>query len=70
MTPKEKALELVKSFKYDKNGFFMMLKRDAILCSLTFVDGIIEEVRDYCDDNHMSDRMNFWIGVRNELEKL
>lgn len=38
-------------------------------CALICVDQIIEEVRDYCDVNHHSDRMVHYMTVRKIIEQ-
>ena len=49
---------------------------EAIQCALICVDQILKEVRDFCDINNTDDRltyddrMEYWLEVRDEIEKL
>ena len=72
MTPKDKALDLcgdfyaIKSNEPDYGIEWEMAKQ----CALIVVDEIIEEVREYCDDNFHQDRLIYWQEVKQEIEKL
>jgi hypothetical protein len=65
MTPKEKAIELYYIFT-----MYAPLHSDNKQCALIAVDEIIEEVREYCDDNFHQDRLVYWQEVKIEIEKL
>ena len=71
MTPKEKAKEL-----FDKYLFKLSLNAPKVSdylvkeCALIAVDEIIEEIREFCDDNFINDRLHYWEVVKQELEKL
>ena len=70
MTAKEKANELLHQM------FRHQWRKDDVeftnskQCALVAVDEVIEEMREYCDDNHQQDRMNYWIEIKQEIEKL
>lgn len=66
--PKQKAEELVEKFSIAIER--CSTNRELRECAKISVDEIIEEVRDYCDDNHHQDRMSYWQQVRSELDKL
>lgn len=74
MTAKDKAKELIeKMFNVDldcKSEAMCMLYPHAVRCALIAVDEIIEEVREYCDDNFHQDRLVYWQEVKSEIEKL
>jgi hypothetical protein len=68
MTAKDKAKEL-----YEKMYWHFRTKADSDICeqcALIAVDEIIEEVREYCDDNFHQDRLVYWQEVKSEIEKL
>ena len=69
MKAKEKAIELVD--RYSELGIghptYLLLAKQCVLIS---VDEIIEEVREYCDDNFHQDRLVYWEEVKQEIEKL
>ena len=79
-TPREKAKELVEimsnqTYSYqpyagahystDEIGLEAGVK-----CALIAVDELIEEAREYSDDNHRQDRLIYLDEVRTEIEKL
>lgn len=66
MTPKEKAKELFDQMDNVVGGGNYDAKEYALIA----VDEIIEEVREYCDDNFHQDRLVYWQEVKTELEKL
>lgn len=71
MTSKEQALELVNKFKLEPIKPFSIMHPEHIKqCALIAVDEIIEEVREFCDDNFINDRLHYWEVVKNEIEKL
>lgn len=72
MTPKEKAIELIK--QYTKNGLLdkYMGITSAKICSLIAVNEIIKEMSSYYDEYDCTetlDKVNYWIEVKKELEK-
>ena len=67
MEAKDKARELIDNFQkyvHECNN------SDAKQCALIAADEIIEEVREYCDDNFHQDRLVYWQEVKIEIEKL
>lgn len=69
MTPKEKAKELVDKFSKEilsisSNSNW---KPEAKKCALICVEQLIE---DYEHETHDSDRWQYWIRVKQEIEKL
>ena len=71
MTPKEKAHELVlKYLRIDNNTKEWFNIHIAKQCALIAVDDIIEEVREFCDDNFINDRLHYWEAVKQELESI
>jgi hypothetical protein len=70
MTPKEKAIELIKkfsSFAHDEFGHEKINNYKSKQCALIAVDEIIESV----NDEHVSDIfIEFWQEVKTEIEKL
>ena len=69
MNAKEKAIELVD--RYSELGIghptSLLLAKQ---CALIAVDEIIEEVREYCDDNFHQDRLVYWENVKQEIINL
>ena len=67
---KEKAEELVAQFRNHtpilKGDVYYHAKECALIC----VDELIEEAREFCDDNHHHDRMNFFHAVKEEIRGL
>ena len=74
MSPKEKAQELVDKMHNvditDDYEFPCMQMRHVIKCVLIAVDEIIEESREYCDDNFHQDRLSYWQQVKTKIQKL
>lgn len=74
MTPAEqKARELYDKFFPFVNGMCgdaQIVQTRTKNCALICLEEIIEEVRDFCDDNHHQDRMNFYINVRTAIEQM
>ena len=77
MKASEKAKELVNRYeKLVPDDFGGMDLDLAIQCALICVDQILKEVRDFCDINNTDDRltyddrMEYWLEVRDEIEKL
>lgn len=72
MEDKDKASDLVCDFyeiqsnEYDYGIDWEMAKQ----CSLVAVDEIIEEVREFCDDNFINDRLHYWQRVKEEIKNL
>ena len=69
MNAKEKAIELVD--RYSELGIghptsLLLAKQYALIA----VDEIIEEVREYCDDNFHQDRLVYWENVKQEIINL
>jgi len=66
MTPREKAIDLVKQFSsvlmHDE------LYDDSIKCAGLFVDELIEALHENSWQNRLI--INYWEEVKNELEKL
>ena len=71
MIPKLKAIELVDRMRltYEQTSDYVY-ESTAIECALIAVDEIIEEVREFCDDNFINDRLHYWQEVKTELKKL
>jgi hypothetical protein len=79
MTPKEKANELVKSFKsfsyYDYHDLTSRFRREesnvesAIECALIAVDEMIEELYEW-GEVWMKRRIEYWQEVKQEINKL
>lgn len=71
MIPKLKAIELVDRMRltYEQTSDYVY-ESTAIECALIAVDEIIEEVREFCDDNFINDRLHYWQEVKTELIKL
>ena len=81
MKPQEKAKELINKYG-DVKIFIDMEPRhieckiketdiDTIKqCALIFLDEMIEEVREYCDDNFHQERLIYWEQVKEEINKL
>ena len=70
MTPKEEAQQLVNKYYLPIFCEQIHWKRTAKQCALIAVEEIIEEARDYCDDNYHSVRMIYWTEVKQEINKL
>ena len=77
MKPKEKALDLLNKFgqkMYGDRHWLVIpnktMQEDVKQCALIAVDEIMEETRDYCDDNYHSVRMIYWTEVKQEINKL
>ena len=75
MESKNKAKELISKFNFDYNSELKEYTinqsvEESKRCSLIAVDEIIEEVREFCDDNFINDRLHYWQRVKNEIEKL
>jgi hypothetical protein len=71
MTPKEKAEQLINAFVPHvrwKMGQEDVLKR-AKECALIAVDEIIEEALGL-DDNDYQSKFDYWLKVKQEIEKL
>ena len=70
MTPKEKAEELLNIFNLEPiPPICIMHKLHIKQCALIAVDEIIDELREYCDDNFINDRLHYWKEVKEELIK-
>lgn len=74
MSEKDKAYEIYEKF-YCIDSFRDEIDggtghSDAKECAIIAVEEIIEEVRYFCDDNHHSDRMSYWLKVKEEIELL
>ena len=67
MIAKEKALDLISSFEWELQTH---QNYEAKQCVLICVDEIIEEVREFCDDNFIQDRLNYWSEVKQEIKKI
>jgi hypothetical protein len=66
-TPREKAAELIVNYQLKcKSLDYEQAKQ----CALIAVDELIEEARDYGDDNHRQDRLIYLDEVKDQLEKL
>ena len=72
MTPKEKAEELVDKFYYIPNsqGIFMMQDYQAKECALIAVDEILEVLYSLKLGNALSEELEYWEEVKQEIEKL
>lgn len=72
MTPKEKAKELFLKFRQipPSSPYTGVDDGEAKQCALIAVDAVIEELREYCDDNFHQDMMAYWQQVKQEIEKL
>jgi hypothetical protein len=73
MTPKEKAIELIKkfsSFAHDEFGYEKINNYKSKQCALIAVDEIYNEIDDNYDTLHSSDRKQYWQDVKSEIEKL
>ena len=72
MEVKDKASYLVIDFyqiqsnEYDYGINWEMAKQ----CALIAVNEIIEEVREFCDDNFINDRLHYWEVVKQEIQNL
>lgn len=67
MNPQEKAKELVEEmYKFSKS----ITKRNAKECAIICCDELIEELRDFGDDNHVQVRINYYTQVKQEIEKM
>jgi hypothetical protein len=72
MTPKEKALVLcftmhkIEPIEFDDNITFYEAKQAAFIA----VDEIYNEIDDNYDTLHSSDRKQYWLDVKSEIEKL
>jgi hypothetical protein len=75
MTPKEKALELVQrftkieSFHIHERVVFMPLP-EAKQCALIAVDEILSELTEIPYGLEYLNRLNYWLEVKQEIEKL
>ena len=71
MTPKEKAIELVDKFKL-KHQFFTnsFIKTTAKECALIAVDEILSELTEIPYGLEYLNRLNYWLDVKQEIEKL
>jgi len=69
MTPENKAKELINKFTIEVNGGYnIKFKNHALIA----VDEIIKEMSFYFDEydcNDTLDKVEYWINVKNELEK-
>lgn len=64
MNPKDKAKELLDLISNHID------KENAILCLKIFINQMIQEVSKSCDFTQMGERVNFWLEVKVEIEKL
>ena len=75
MTPKEKAIELVQrftkieSFHIHERVVFMPLP-EAKQCALIAVDEILSELTEIPYGLEYLNRLNYWLEVKQEIEKL
>ena len=75
MTPKEKAIELVQrftkieSFHIHERVVFMPLP-EAKQCALIAVDEILSELTEIPYGLEYLNRLNYWLDVKQEIEKL
>ena len=70
MTPKEKAEELVNELIHYSSTNQKPSLENAKESALIAVDEIIEEVREYCDDNFHQHRLGYWGLVKIEIENI
>jgi hypothetical protein len=81
MTEKEKAKELYEKMDYihyvklmnhpKSKGLPVSMYKDQVINACIFVvEEIIEETRDYCDDNFHQNRFNYWQEVKSQIELL
>ena len=70
MTPKEKAEELVNELIHYSSTNQKPSLENAKESALIAVDEIIEEVREYCDDNFLQYRLGYWGLVKIEIINL
>ena len=70
MTAKEKAEELVNELIHYSSTNQKPSLENAKESALIAVDEIIEEVREYCDDNFINDRLQYWEEVKEEIDNL
>ena len=70
MTPKEKAKELIKRYYRDSDLLVEDLSWiQAKECALIAVDEILEEALGL-DDNDYQSKYDYWLEVKQEIEKL
>jgi hypothetical protein len=65
LTPKDKAKELVNQFT--ELGLYIYTAKQ---CAIIAVRELIEEAREYGDDNHRQDRLIYLGNLKSEIEKL
>ena len=81
MNPQEKAKELLVKYKnlttYQYQEYagasYSTFEHDIDTikqCALIVVDEVIEEAREYCDDNFHQERLIYWQQVKEEINKL
>jgi len=75
MTPIEKAKEIVDKIyfdiDYDLVGMPNTKKMVSKQCALIAVDEMINEIKEFDDEFGFSEsRLNYWQGVKEEIEKL
>jgi rRNA processing protein Krr1/Pno1 len=70
MTPREKAREIVNNIQEGlwRDRAVKICQEDAIYSAVIVVEDLIEEVREFCDDNFHSDRLVYWQEVKQEIE--
>lgn len=69
MTPKEKAVELVRRFEQEV-GMTAYAYSCAKQCALLAVGVIIAEIDENYDTLHSADRKQYWYHTKEEIEKL
>ena len=75
MTPKEKAFELAHKFRLleirtSENSHMMISMADAKQCALIAVDEILSELTEIPYGLEYLNRLNYWLEVKQEIEKL
>ena len=70
MTPKEKAEELHNKFYKINEGVNLIYFEEAKQCALIAVDEILSELTEIPYGLEYLNRLNYWLEVKQEIEKL
>ena len=71
MTPKEKAIELVKKYAFVEIAYYTSM-HEVKDCALIAVDEILWEIIKYADNSreYVVENSKYWHDVKSEIEKL